>query len=141
VSIEQVAHRAQSNSLPQPTLDLDTFRASATALLPEALNSLPITQSQPDVDPWRVDVAATFEPSREATREPCSGLTAASLNAVTSGLGKNWWKHRRNIEVTIIPEKQGFILARYTAYLVTSEVSAQKARNLKGRSQTRHPLA
>lgn len=121
MSIEQVAHRAQSNSLPQPTLDLATFRASATTLLAEPPNSLSISQSQPDVDPWRIDIATTLEVSQEVTREPRSEYTVASLDA---GLGRRWWKHQRNVEVAIIPEKQGFILARYTAYLVTSDVSA-----------------
>lgn len=42
--------------------------------------------------------------------------------ALTGGLGHNWWKHQAKVEVSVLPEKQGFILARYTAYLVTSDV-------------------
>jgi sorting nexin-8 len=117
VSIEQVAHRAQSNSLPQPTLDLVAIRHSATASQSEAPDPSSTNQSRPDIDPWRLNIV---DPSQEEH-------AAVSSFAATSGLGKNWWKHQRKVEITIIPEKQGFILARYTAYLITSDVSTQEA--------------
>ena len=127
MSIEQVAHRAQSDSLPEPTLDLAAFRASATALPPEGLNASPTSQPSPDIDPWRLNIAAAHEPSRETIGGMWTGHTVGSSTVATSGLGRNWWKQQRKVEVTTIPEKQGFILARYTAYLVTSDVSVQKA--------------
>lgn len=124
MSIEQVAHRAQSDFLPEPTLDLAAFRASVTALPPEALNASPTSQSPPDSDPWRLNIAAAHEPPQETIGGMWPGYTVGSS---TSGLGRNWWKQQRKVEVTIIPEKQGFILARYTAYLVTSDVSAPES--------------
>lgn len=42
---------------------------------------------------------------------------------MSSGLPTGWWKRQEAALVSIVPEKQGFLLNRYTVYLVQTDVS------------------
>lgn len=125
VSIEQVAHRAQENSLPQPILELSKFAVSSNAPIQPVDSSPPTAYDQAGLDPWSYGGLNTVENDSRGLDGPTNsviGLGGGAPVALTGGLGKNWWNNQSKIEVSIIPEKQGFLLARYTAYMISSDV-------------------
>lgn len=124
-----MAYRAQENSLPTPTLDLSAITSSVIVPSTE-----PISRSgspfvpQDDIDPWTLGSAASASKTNvvPSMNPIVAGIppntTGGAPTALTGGLGKDWWKKQAKVEVSVVPEKQGFILARYTAYLVVSDV-------------------
>ncbi|KAF8315365.1 hypothetical protein DL93DRAFT_2166737 [Clavulina sp. PMI_390] len=106
ISIEQVAMRAQQDSLPDVKLDRHRIVDATMSA------AFPSTSS----DPWGATPGSTVPDFRN------SNSRANGLPAITAGdLGEGWWKRLARAEVSIIPEKQGFILARYTAYTVITD--------------------
>lgn len=127
LTIERIAQLAQENALPQPIIDLSSITTSATIIPMPNLDTSPApTYTQPDADPWSFTDTATAasgssQPDAPPAVAPGPSGGGAPI-ALTGGLGKSWWNKQAKVEVSIIPEKQGFILARYTAYLVSSDV-------------------
>lgn len=89
----------------------------------EPTNSLPQEQRLPPVlaysesDPWNSafrnggNVAATGGPA-----------TTPGGSTLMGGLPSNWWNAQKSVTIIILPEKQGFILNRYTVYVIQSDV-------------------
>jgi len=77
-------------------------------------------------DPWNYRDPVINGHSSGSTTVPVPGLNVPS--SVTGGLGTNWWKNQANVEISIVPEKQGFILTRYTVYMVQSDRGAPVTR-------------
>ncbi len=115
VSIEQVAALSSQNTLPEPSLDLDTLQPSTFR---------PGTNFRQNTiaadDPWKIGGGMVTGPSN------MSGFDSARTNGVPStlagsGLPKEWWKRQDSVTVTILGQ-QGFILNRYMVYQVSSDV-------------------
>lgn len=127
ISIEKVAQLAQEDALPQPVIDLASVSTSTIVPIPALDTSSAATYTQtPDADPWTfADTATPTSGSSHPDALPSMSAGASGGRApvaLTGGLGKNWWSRQVKAGVSIIPEKQGFILARYTAYLVSPDV-------------------
>ncbi|KAF8751874.1 PhoX homologous domain, present in p47phox and p40phox [Rhizoctonia solani] len=99
VTIEQVAQAAQQNALPEPSIDLT--RLSTTT------STLGYNPSPPPALP-------SFEPAQQSP-------PGAGTSLLSSGLPTGWWRRQDSAIVTIIPEKQGFLLNRYFVYAVQTE--------------------
>ncbi|KAK0446743.1 hypothetical protein EV421DRAFT_2079379 [Armillaria borealis] len=121
VSIEQVAALSSQNTLPEPSLDLDTLQPSAFR---------PGTNFRQNTitadDPWKIGGGIVTGPSN------MSGFDSARMNGVPStlagsGLPKEWWKRQDSVTVTILGQ-QGFILNRYMVYQVSSDRGPAVAR-------------
>ncbi|KAG8711777.1 Sorting nexin mvp1 [Ceratobasidium sp. 394] len=149
VTIEQVAQAAQNNALPSPTLDLTRLTTPTTSALgytspPPPPVSAPSYRAD---DPWAAR-RATLDPFAPpsglgaAGGVPASGFGTGGIPAsafgssgapgnapgagtsiLSSGLPPEWWKRQEVALVSIVPEKQGFLLNRYTVYLVQTEAS------------------
>lgn len=127
ISIEKVAQLAQEDALPEPVIDLASVTTSTITPIPALDTSTAATYTQsPDADPWTFPIPAT--PTSGSSHPDALPNMSAGISggrapvALTGGLGKNWWNRQVKAGVSIIPEKQGFILARYTAYLVSPDV-------------------
>jgi sorting nexin-8 len=125
-SIEQVAALAQKNTLPEPSLDLSAVPPSASTIRSPAAPPAPPAPSVPtaspapaysETDPWSIS-----GPSRGAGDvNGAIGSSGGAPSTISGGLGKDWWKRLEQISVTILPEKQGFILNRYTLYQIHTD--------------------
>ncbi|KAG8742768.1 Sorting nexin mvp1 [Ceratobasidium sp. 414] len=151
VTIEQVAQAAQQNALPSPTLDLTRLSTPTTSALGYTSPSPPPV-SAPSYradDPWAAR-RATLDPfappagfGTSTGGAPTSGFGTSGIPAsgfggtgmpgnapgagtsiLSSGLPAEWWKRQEVALVSIVPEKQGFLLNRYTVYLVQTEASS-----------------
>ncbi|KAF8596148.1 hypothetical protein BDV93DRAFT_611064 [Ceratobasidium sp. AG-I] len=127
VTIEQVAQAAQQNALPEPSLDLTRLAPSLSTLVPPTSRPAPAAApSYREDDPWSPARRATidpFAPSTFTTSGPGGGTSAlgGGGSILSSGLPTGWWKRQEVALVSIVPEKQGFLLNRYTVYLVQTE--------------------
>ncbi|KAG8974604.1 Sorting nexin mvp1 [Tulasnella sp. 425] len=130
-SIEQVALVAQqSQTLPSPTLDLQRLsmingqqqsRVNGYSTTTNGHSAIPSSPAPAYVesDPWSSNFRPSFGPGSTAA----AGITAAGEGGQTimGGLPSNWWNKQEKVAITIFPEKQGFILNRYTVYVVQPE--------------------
>lgn len=124
VSVEQVASLASQNTLPEPSLHLDSLpssTANAAALQFARQNPTRETSNRTDPysseDPWNTAraVPGVIVPSDP----PFSGGPSVVAG---SGLPDGWWKNQARVQVNLLG-LQGFILNRYVAYEVVSDVS------------------
>jgi len=124
VSVEQVAALASQNTLPEPSLHLDSLPSSTTnaAALQFARQnptrdtsnrSAPYNQE----DPWGA-VRAVLD-ATGPLETPFSGGPSVVAG---SGLPGGWWKNQSKVQVNLLG-LQGFILNRYIVYEVVSDVS------------------
>lgn len=124
ISIEQVAALASQNTLPEPSLHLDSLPSSTTnaAALQfarqnparETPNRAASYNSENPWDPTRAVLGVT------APSDP--PLSGGPSVVAGSGLPDGWWKNQAKVEVNLLG-LQGFILNRYTVYEVVSDVS------------------
>ncbi|EUC55985.1 sorting nexin MVP1 [Rhizoctonia solani AG-3 Rhs1AP] len=135
-TIEQVSQAAQQNALPEPSVDLTRLSTTTSTLgynpsPPPALPSFqppPMPQrSQTYDDPWNTNSnvrrpTAVPDPFPAAYDQPSGNPPTATGNSLlSSGLPTGWWRRQESAVVTIIPEKQGFLLNRYTVYAVQTD--------------------
>lgn len=82
------------------------------------------TYNQTDTDPWSLSgsVSPTDVSSHPATLPGIPHGSGGAPVTLTGELGVNWWQKQSKVEVSILPVKKGFILARYTAYMISSDV-------------------
>ncbi|CAE6421680.1 unnamed protein product [Rhizoctonia solani] len=136
VTIEQVAQAAQQNALPEPSIDLTRLSTTTSTLgynpsPPPALPSFeprPVPQrTQTYDDPWNTNSivrrpTAVPDPFAANYNEPPGNPPpGAGTSLLSSGLPTGWWRRQDSAIVTIIPEKQGFLLNRYFVYAVQTE--------------------
>jgi sorting nexin-8 len=132
VSIEQVAALSSQNTLPEPSLDLQTLQPSTSTFAssisndrqnPAIRSPLPAYSSE---DPWsNTRFNAVINPSGfDGTRRGIANGAPSSLSG--TGMPKDWWKKQEGVNVTILGQ-QGFILNRYTVYEVSTDVSGSLA--------------
>ena len=124
VSIEQVAAVASQNTLPEPSLHLDSLpssTANAAALqfarqnpTRDVPNRAPSYNSD---DPWNTARAVLG-----GTGLPEPSLNGGPSVVAGSGLPDGWWRNQSTVQVNLLG-LQGFILNRYTVYEVVSDVS------------------
>jgi len=124
VSIEQVAAVASQNTLPEPSLHLDSLpssTANAAALqfarqnpTRDTPNRAPSFNSD---DPWN-----TARPILGGTDLPDASPNGGPSVVAGSGLPDGWWRNQSTVQVNLLG-LQGFILNRYTVYEVVSDVS------------------
>lgn len=120
VSIEQVAALASQNTLPEPSLHLDSLPSSTTNVaalqlarqnpIRETPNRAPTYNSE---NPWNGTIPGVTGPPQT----PYAG--GASVVA-GSGLPDGWWRNESTVQVNLLG-LQGFILNRYTVYEVVSD--------------------
>ena len=122
VSIEQVAALASRNTLPEPSLHLDSLPSSTTnaAALQFARQNPTRETSNRAVsynseDPWGTAVPGVTAPSDV----PFGGSPSVVAG---SGLPYGWWKNQAKVQVNLLGP-QGFILNRYIVYEVVPDVS------------------
>ncbi|KAG8902682.1 Sorting nexin mvp1 [Tulasnella sp. 403] len=129
-SIEQVASIAQqSQTLPSPTVDLTKLSSTLNNDVPQPQTngyhttgpySLPSPTSPAPVysesDPWGSSARTVFTPGSALATGTTPGGTS-----IMGGLPPNWWNKQKKVTVSIFPEKLGFILNRYTVYVVQPE--------------------
>ncbi|KAG9001468.1 Sorting nexin mvp1 [Tulasnella sp. JGI-2019a] len=139
LSIEQVASIAQqSQTLPSPQLDLSQLQASTFAepsappqinghsnAYEESLSSpqpqrLPPVPAYSESDPWN----SNFRNGGTVVGSSVPATTPGG-SALMGGLPSNWWNRQKTVTIIILPEKQGFILNRYTVYVIQTEAGAQ----------------
>ncbi|KAF8676944.1 PhoX homologous domain, present in p47phox and p40phox [Rhizoctonia solani] len=136
VTIEQVAQAAQQNALPEPSIDLTRLSTTTSTLgynpsPPPTLPSFeprPVPQrTQTYDDPWNTNSivrrpTAVPDPFAGNYNEPPGNPPpGAGTSLLSSGLPTGWWRRQDSAIVTIIPEKQGFLLNRYFVYAVQTE--------------------
>ncbi|KAG8776854.1 Sorting nexin mvp1, partial [Ceratobasidium sp. 428] len=142
------AQAAQQNALPSPTLDLTRLTTPTTSTLGYTSPPPPVSvPSYREDDPWAAR-KATIDPFSPPSGfgAPAGGGTQPSgfgsngvqpsgfgsagapgnalgtgTSLLSSGLPTEWWKRQEVALVSIVPEKQGFLLNRYTVYLVQTE--------------------
>jgi sorting nexin-8 len=124
-----VAALSSQNTLPEPTLDLDTLQPGSTFTPSTAKYNRTNSNKGPvsgfTDDPWG---------SSGGTRIPATpGFDSGSIaNAGApsvfsgSGLPQDWWTKQDSATVTILGQ-QGFILNRYTVYEVRTNVRIKSA--------------
>ena len=129
VSIEQVAALASQNTLPEPSLHLDSLPSSTINVAALQLARQNPTRETPNraptynaENPWNGAIPGVTGPSQT----PYSG--GASVVA-GSGLPDGWWRNESKVQVNLLG-LQGFILNRYTVYEVVSDVSPTMKRVL-----------
>ena len=150
LSIEQVAALASQNALPVPTLDLDAIAPSTSTLTAPAYyrrDSTSMSASMPALSPSLPGSTPRRVPQHRYTSDDpwsfggggtsaggggvgalAGGMEGASLtNGAPSsvsgtGMPREWWKRQERVQVRLLGP-QGFILNRYMAYEVASEVS------------------
>lgn len=123
MSIEQVAALASQNTLPEPSLHLDSLPSSATNVAALQLNRQNPIRDTPNravsynqENPWNGVV-----PGFTAPHAPFIGGPSVVAG---SGLPDGWWKNQSRVQVNLLG-LQGFILNRYTVYEVVSDVSGK----------------
>lgn len=124
MSIEQVAALASQNTLPEPSLHLDSLPSStANAAALQFARQNP-TRDAPNratsynsVDPW--NTARAVPVVTDPLDVPFSGGPSAVAG---SGLPDGWWRNQTKVQVNLLG-LQGFILNRYTVYEVVPDVS------------------
>ncbi|KAJ7577075.1 hypothetical protein C8J56DRAFT_799466 [Mycena floridula] len=128
VSIEQVAALSSQNTLPEPSLNLDTLQPSnglSTFVTPnyrQNSNDAIIRSPAPTYgtvadDPWNSNPNTRFAvPPFDSQPE----TTNTSSHFGGSGLPSEWWKKQQTVSVSILGQ-QGFILNRYTVYEVKTD--------------------
>ena len=122
MSIEQVAALASQNTLPEPSLNLDSLPSSTTNVA-----VLQLTRKNPTREaPHR---ATSFNPENPwngaipgVTAPPHASFSGGPSVVAGSGLPDGWWKGEAKVQVNLLG-LQGFILNRYTVYEVVSDVS------------------
>ena len=124
VSIEQVAALASQNTLPEPSLHLDSLPSSTTNVAAlqlarqnptrETSNRAPSYNPE---NPWNGAIPGVTGP----LHTPSSGGPSVVAG---SGLPDGWWKDQAKVQVNLLG-LQGFILNRYTVYEVVSNVSVK----------------
>lgn len=131
VSVEQVASLASQNTLPEPSLHLDSLpssTANAAALQFARQNPTRETSNRTDSynseDPW--NTARAVPGVTIPSDPPFSGGPSVVAG---SGLPDGWWKNQARVQVNLLG-LQGFILNRYIAYEVVSDVSPVLKRTL-----------
>lgn len=124
MSIEQVAALASQNTLPDPSLHLDSLPSSTTNVAALQLARQNPTREAPHratsyntENPWNGVVPGVTGPPHAPT-SPGPSVVAGS------GLPDGWWKNQSKVQVNLLG-LQGFILNRYTAYEVVSDVSVK----------------
>ncbi|KAG8936001.1 Sorting nexin mvp1 [Tulasnella sp. 418] len=126
VSIEHLASEAQrTNTLPTPILDLSQLPPPTQSQLngrspsdPSADVNAPPIPAYSESDPWNISAPTNIRTGVTA------GVSAGPLtggSTFTGGLPPDWWKKQEKVDVTVLPEKQGFILNRYYVFLLQSE--------------------
>ena len=122
ISIEQVAALASQNTLPEPSLHLDSLPSSTTNAAALQFARQNPTREIPNravsynsEDPWGATVPGVTVPPDA----PFSGGPSAVAG---SGLPYGWWKNQAKVQVNLLGP-QGFILNRYIVYEVVSDVS------------------
>ncbi|CEL62908.1 Sorting nexin MVP1 OS=Cryptococcus neoformans var, neoformans serotype D (strain JEC21 / ATCC MYA-565) GN=MVP1 PE=3 SV=1 [Rhizoctonia solani AG-1 IB] len=135
-TIEQVAQAAQQNALPEPSIDLTRLSTTTSTLSydPPPPPSLPSFQPRPPPqrtqtydDPWNTNSvvrrpAAVPDPFAASYHEPPGNpLPGMGTSLLSSGLPTGWWKRQDSAIITIVPEKQGFLLNRYILYAVQTD--------------------
>ena len=131
MSIEQIARLAQDDALPVPALDLSALAASTSAFsapytTSDAARNV-VTRGYSAEDPWSVPkfpsatVTSPPVPAVPATNGAGSVANGAPSTISGSGLPKEWWRKQETIHVNVLGQ-QGFLLNRYLAYEVTSDV-------------------
>jgi sorting nexin-8 len=137
VTVEQVSQAAQQNALPEPNIDL-TRLATTTSTLgynpspPPQLPSFdprPMPQRAPtyrDDDPWNTSSIVrrpTTDPfTTTFNAPPAAPPPGAGTSLLSSGMPSQWWRRQESVVVSIVPEKRGFLLNRYTVYAVQTDV-------------------
>ena len=122
VSIEQVAALASQNTLPDPSLHLDSLPSSTTNVAVLQLSRQNPTRETPNrapsynhENPWNGVVPGVTAP-------PQTPYIGGPSVVAGSGLPDGWWKSQAKVQVNLLG-LQGFILNRYTVYEVVSDVS------------------
>lgn len=120
VSIEQVAALASQNTLPEPSLHLDSLPSSTTNVaalqlarqnpIRETPNRAPTYNSE---NPWNGTIPGVTGP-------PQTPYTGGASVVAGSGLPDGWWRNESTVQVNLLG-LQGFILNRYTVYEVVSD--------------------
>ncbi|KAG8731091.1 Sorting nexin mvp1 [Ceratobasidium sp. 423] len=135
-TIEQVSQASQLNTLPEPSIDLSRLSTTTSTLSynpspPPALPSFappPMPQrSQTYDDPWNTNSVVRrptaapdlFVPGYD--EPPGIPPPGAGTSLLSTGLPTGWWRRQESAIVTIIPEKQGFLLNRYVVYAVQTD--------------------
>lgn len=132
LSIEQVASIAQqSQTLPSPTLDLSQLLTTGAPYTSEpsrtnghttsaiTYGAGPVSPPVPaysESDPWNTNFRPVPGPGSIGP-----GMSAGG-SSLMGGLPSNWWNRQEKIAISIFPEKQGFILNRYTVYVLQPDV-------------------
>lgn len=127
VSIEQVAALASQNTLPEPSLHLDSLPSSTTNVaalqfarqnpIRETPNRAPTYNSE---NPWNGAIPGVTGP-------PQAPYTGGASVVAGSGLPDGWWRNESTVQVNLLG-LQGFILNRYTVYEVVSDRGAPVSR-------------
>lgn len=129
MSVEQVAALASRNTLPEPSLHLDSLPLSTTNVA-----ALQLARQNPTREtPTRAPTYNSENPWNGAT----PGVTSSSQTPYSggasvvagSGLPDGWWRNESVVQVNLLG-LQGFILNRYTVYDVVSDVSPAAKRTL-----------
>lgn len=126
MSIEQVAALASQNTLPEPSLHLDSLPSSTTNVAVLQLNRQNPTRESPNrtvsynqENPWNGVIPGVTGPSHVA-------FSGGPSVVAGNGLPDGWWKNQVKVQVNLLG-LQGFILNRYTVYEVVSDVSVKVA--------------
>ncbi|PPQ91882.1 hypothetical protein CVT25_000757 [Psilocybe cyanescens] len=126
VSIEQVAALSSQNTLPEPTLDLQTISTvSSLAPIPRRDTNQTIRAPLPAYssdDPWNSNPRFTGGNTVNTSfGGAIDGLPSGQPSGLAgTGLPSEWWKKEENIKISILGQ-QGFILNRYTVYEIQSD--------------------
>jgi len=124
VSIEQVAALASQNTLPEPSLHLDSLPSSTTNAAALQFARQNPTRDIPNrattynsEDPWNATRAV---PGITGPLDP--PFSGGPSVVAGSGLPDGWWRNQAKVEVNLLG-LHGFILNRYIVYEVVSDVS------------------
>jgi sorting nexin-8 len=124
VSIEQVAALASQNTLPEPSLHLDSLPSSTTNVAALQFARQNPTRETPNravsyntENPWNGVVPGVTGP-------PHAPFSGGPSVVAGSGLPDGWWKNQAKVQVNLLG-LQGFILKRYIVYEVVSDVSVR----------------
>ena len=127
VSIEEVAALSSQNTLPEPSLNLDSLQVTVSTINPPVRKPTAAPSGRAPLpayaadDPWTTNARYATLPPAAPYGTPGESLSTNPSSLAGTGLPKDWWKKQENIKVRIMGQ-QGFILNRYTVYEVSSEV-------------------
>ncbi|KAH9847569.1 hypothetical protein C2E23DRAFT_847870 [Lenzites betulinus] len=118
LSVERVAALAQQNSLPEPTLDVDSIAPSSN--FHDIMRLPPPTRGYSAADdPWNASKFTT--PSAAPKTVVQSSINNGAPSSISgTGLPREWWKKQETIFVNVLGH-QGFVLNRYLVYEVSSD--------------------